>query len=100
MEDINSWEHCAHLCQETDECEYWSYFTESFVVNSMVGQCDLQKSDEGHREASGVISGSAECGECKHKLGTWKDLNYIYRDNNNTTTTNCSSTAEQDLWKL
>ena len=65
--DIDSWESCAHLCRTTNGCTFWSFFTENFVVENMVGQCDLQSSDDGHREAFGVVSGTAECGECKLK---------------------------------
>ena len=65
IEDIESWQQCAHLCFETKGCTHWSYFTESFVLGSMVGRCDLQSTDKGNREAVGVVSGTAECGECR-----------------------------------
>ena len=68
LEDIESWQQCAHLCFVTKGCTYWSYFTDSFVLGSMVGRCDLQSSDKGNREAVGVVSGTAECGECRIKL--------------------------------
>merc|ERR1712106_818081 len=63
IEDITSWEHCAHICRDTTGCSFWSFFTEQFQVSTMDGQCDLQGSDEGHGEALGVISGTAKCGE-------------------------------------
>ena len=66
IEDITSWEHCAHICEDTTGCSFWSFFTDKFLVSNFVGQCDLQGSDEGHGEALGVISGTAKCGECKN----------------------------------
>ena len=68
IDDIDSWEACAHICRNTFGCTFWSFFSENFVVKNMVGQCDLQSSDDGQREAFGVVSGTAECGECKFEL--------------------------------
>eukprot|EP00092_Neocalanus_flemingeri_P061317 GFUD01073698.1.p1 GENE.GFUD01073698.1~~GFUD01073698.1.p1 ORF type:complete len:378 (+),score=63.16 GFUD01073698.1:69-1136(+) len=62
LENIKSWEDCARLCRESYGCSFWSYFTERFVVDTMAGQCDLQKTNEGKRAAPGVTSGGAECG--------------------------------------
>ena len=64
------------------------------MISTMVGQCDLQKSDEGHREGLGVVSGSADCGECEWKLGRKLYLKNISRDNNNATTRNNPPTAK------
>ena len=65
LDDIDSWQQCAHICWTTDGCTFWAFFSDTFVVSSMVGQCDLQSSDQGQREAMGVVSGTAECGECR-----------------------------------
>ena len=74
VDDVTSWQECAYICWSTASCTFWSFFTETFIVTSMVGQCDLQSSDGGTREAVGVVSGTAKCGESKDMENTIKHI--------------------------
>ena len=62
IHDIDKWEHCAYLCYQDNKCQFWTWTSSRFPLDSFVGDCDLKERDEGRKKVIGIISGTSDCG--------------------------------------
>ena len=59
---IDTWQHCAYLCNQDNKCQAWTWYSEKYPLDSFSGDCDLKEKDEGKAKAKGIISGTSDCG--------------------------------------
>merc|ERR1712106_951196 len=59
---IDTWQHCAYLCNQDNKCQAWTWYSEKYPLDSYSGDCDLKEKDEGKAKTIGIISGTSDCG--------------------------------------
>ena len=59
---IDTWEHCANLCYQDNKCQFWTWTSSRFPLDSFFGDCDLKEKDQGRKRVTGIISGTSDCG--------------------------------------
>jgi hypothetical protein len=72
---VASAEECNKHCKNTTTCQYYTYFTEKYVLRAFARSCFLKTSNAGRvYSKAGVISGGINCGiessnPCSHNNG-------------------------------
>ena len=60
---IEKWEECAYLCFQDNKCQFWTWTSSRFPLDSFVGDCDLKERNEGRKKVNGIFSGTSDCGK-------------------------------------
>ena len=64
--EVSTWEECSHICQQRSDCSFWTWVGDEYTTNpDIIHECHLKNSDSGREKATGLVSGSSDCGECK-----------------------------------
>ena len=60
---IENWEKCAYLCHQDNKCQFWTWISPQFPLDSSVGDCNLKEKSEGRKNVKGILSGKSYCGK-------------------------------------
>jgi len=69
--NVSTWEQCSHICKQSQECSFWTWVGEDYMLDpSILQKCHLKNGDSGRTPTTGLISGSSDCGEWTPRVTT------------------------------